>query len=339
MPFGFFGISEERKKEKKVKEVPVAKVQPQPQIPKVEPVVIDGKKLSILLIGETVEICRDFICSLKLNLDESVVKGGLSCFTTDNFTTAAIIDAKKNIERCFRGEADVRWPVYSDNARQEITHYKLNVAVAGVQEKVLEVDFAAATVDMNLTGELAGSNSVWFLVPDGSEEGIESVYESQVKSFIFANGSALKEKKVFCVVSQFEKRARFRDDGADSELPVEEKNGIMESVRRMYQDSFKTCGVVAKVCMAQIYGGLEFLEKDSMGRSVFFVNLDGSFGSYCPIGCHMPLFHTINSVRNDGLEFFYDANGERLHNAILKGFSDYNGRKQWNPQIIGLENE
>ena len=341
MPFGFFGISDEKmkvkkeKKEKVVKEKALPDVKPEINIPPAQQ--MDLKKINVLLICETVALGEDFLCSLKLNLDETVVNGGLSCFTTDPFTTASIIETKKNIEKCFRGDPEVRWPVYGDMTDDKSKHYRLNISVSGMPNKVLEADFTLSTPDMNLTADIAGANAIWVLTPDATGGRVESLFEGKVKNILYSNASALKEKKVFFVVSQFEKQVRFRDEGAEAEIPHETRKDLYDATAGIFEETMKSVGVVGKMCMVQIYGGLELLERDGLDRPVFYVNLDGSFGSYCPVGCHIPLFHTINAIRNDGAVFFFDAEGERLYDAVQKSFSDYNGRKQWDAQLIGLE--
>lgn len=343
MPFGFFGISDEKVKKEKIKPEKIKKEKKEIKEEKLpdtvaefvalKPREVNAQEISVLLIGETISLVKDFICSLKLNADEVLVKGGLSCFSTDPFTTAEIIKTKKNVEKCFTGEANVMWPSY-DTIENVSECYNLNIAVSGIQSKTLSLKIVTATPDTNLQGLANNCDAVWILGADTAEEREETSYEGKIKGFISANANIIKTKPLYMIVSQFEKSDRFHEEGAYAELKPNVKNALFEGCKKIYSDLLTSNDITMKLCYAQIYGGLEFLKRDDMDRPVFYVNLDGSFGCYNPVGCHIPLFYTIIDMKDAGMEFFFDAEGEKFYSCVNKSFSEYAKEKRWNLQTI-----
>ena len=350
MPFGFFGIDKRKKNEEPpvppyVPPAPPVIPTPPPPMPAPEPVVTPrpeptynvpawnvapGATVRILLVAETLELAKDYLCSLKLNADETLATGGLAYFSNDPATIAETIMVKKDIDRCFWGDPNVRWPKYPEIIMEEKEHmYTFSICVSGYQTKTLDVAFCCVTPYMSVSKYMAEADSVWILNNDTSDRESENEYESSVKQLLFSNSQNVKNKDIIVLISQFEKKAGYRDNGALAEIDLQFRKRLIEGCKTVYEDVFTALGINGKICPVQIYGGLEFLEYNENRKPVFYVDPVSSCGSYSPQACQLPLLHAITSARSKGMEFFMDMSGEKLWLALQNSYSDYIGRKQW----------
>lgn len=156
-----------------------------------------------------------------------------------------------------------------------------------------------------------------------------------IQQFIMSGGDAVAQREIEFIVSRFEKAGIYRYSGEEAELANDVCKELYESCRKTYEDIFVQLSAKAKMCVSQIYGGLEMYGRDKLGRLVFYVNPDSRCAAYTPIACHVPLLHTLTAIRNGGNSYLSEPDGEKLWHSIQKSFDGYIGRKQWEPQIIG----
>ncbi|MBQ4528731.1 MAG: hypothetical protein II998_11750 [Clostridia bacterium] len=351
MPFGFFGIDKKKKEEKPPFVPPAPPVQPVYTPPPVQPVfeqpqpvfeqaqpvnvpawnVMSEATVRICLVSETQELAKDYLCSLKLNADSTLSKGGLAYFSNDPATISETINVKKDIEKCFWGIPDIRWPNYPEEITEEKERiYTFSICMSGYQQKTLDISFCCVSPTMFGADKFVKmSDAVWVINPDTSDRETESEYESMVKQLLLSASGENKAKEYIIIVSQFEKHGCFRDSGSEAELDSQLRKNLYDGCKKIYADTFVNSGITPRICLAQIYGGLEFLERNHMNKPVFYVNAENSCGSYTPEGCQVPILYTIQSLRNSGMRFFADMNGDKIWSGVQNSFSDYIGRKQW----------
>ncbi len=379
MPFGFFGINEEKKKKERKTRVKDNvnrwdKVRPTPPPPTPPPgpkfeeyvgVHIDKEPVKryeppkntfetqkvarppipewhvnpdstipILLIGETHELIADFLCSMQENLNETLPQGGIAYYTDNNDTISRMAKVKKGISACFGGDPSLRWPEYGDDSN-EPRIYSFSISKAGNPQNAIALNFMAVTPYSNGAAALAGrAAAVWILVPGNAESNPETEYEEMVKHILLSMGDAVKARNVEIIISQFEHMGLFRDSGSIAELPGNLKDELYTACRSRYEEIFVQLGAKARVCAAQIYGGLEFYERNESGKPVYYVNIEGRCAGYAPVACHIPLLHLFTALRGSA-GCLREPAGENIWLGVQSGFSDYIGRKQWDPQTIG----
>ena len=360
MPFGFFGIGNKKKKDAPIAPpVPTSPVVPitptgQNYVSTVQPVynppvqpqttpfsvpswnVMSESSIRILVVAETVELAKDYLCSLRINADSAFVDGGLAYYSNDHATISEIIHSKKDLDMCFWKEPGSKWPKYPEEYYEEKEHiYTFTLSASGYQEKNLELSFCCVTpYTNNISTFVQQANSVWIINPNTANRNEENAYESGVKQLVFSLGSKSVDKEFIIVVTQFENEMAFRGSGSLAELDSKLRNALYEGCRKIYADTFEAACINAKICLAQIYGGLELLEYNEYDKPVFYVNGENLCGSYLPEACHIPLYYTLTNMHNSGMAFFRDSLGDIIWQGIFQSFEDYIGRKQWESEFV-----
>lgn len=308
---------------------------PMPDIPPYEApefrAMPDGR-LDALIIGETLEIAEDFLCSMWQNTEDTLVKSGMACSLSEE-TMPVMSEIKIGIENCFNGlTTDIKWPVYKENAPSDC-RLRFSIHKSGYPNKALEMNFICVTPDADISRYINQASAVWILVPGSISEHAETEYEGMIKQILLSYGEALKKRVVELIISQFENTEHYRDSEADAELSGSVRTGLYKECRRMYGEIFEQAGMTADMCQVQIYGGLELADRDEYGRPVFIP--DGRYAGYNPVACHIPVLHTFSAIRNSGEGYLSLPAGEEIWHGIQTGFADYIGSNYWSPQKIG----
>lgn len=355
MPFGFFGIEgEKKKKEKKRPPAPPRPVPPRPApapmpapapapAPMPEPIEIKppaeqkqkgvppwnsmtSSVIPVLIIGQTQELILDYLCAMKLNMDEAFISKQLSFYTKDSKTIADIVSTKKSLDACFRCDGDVQWPHYNPESYPESKTYVFSISIAGSQQQSLDLRFTCATFKDDVSSMAEQAQNIWILTEGSTAAREQSMYESEVGMIL----SSYPEKNIMLILSQFETLGRFRGTGEEAQLPPDLRRALFEGCRRIYGGMIydgQECN--AKMCQVQLYGGLELKKRNEDGDPIFGISSDSYCGSYVPVGCQMPVIHMLNDIKNSGRSFFDTPFGGQIWDYIKNVNSVYSAYNQW----------
>lgn len=328
MPFGSFEVKGNiRKREKNAvqekKEKPVS-------VPEWKTAA--SVEIPILLIGSSGMLMRDYLCSLKQNMDEVLAGGELSYYTKEQQTIQDMIAAKKQIEACFWDSQEERLLCGSEEENTP-AYYTFSISPAGRPQISVDLCFCYMTPDQAAQDAVRETGAVWILAEGmdfrtmGAKEEADE-YEEAVKKRLSGFGEADGTALIF-LISQFEYLGRFRGDAGAAELDGSLRQELYRSCRKLYGEMPGQWKDRASMCQVQIYGGLEHFRKNAGGEWVQRPSRDGYFQSYVPVGCHMPVYRTIQMVKEQGGGFFDTELGQCLWLELQKNFSGYLANTKW----------
>lgn len=296
-------------------------------------------EIQILLVGSSQMLMRDYLCSLKQNMDAALGGGELSYYTKDHRTIQGTVAVKKQIEECFWDAKEERLlhdPPEEEGAPE---YYTFSISPAGKPDICVELRFCCMTPGgSGIAGEY---DAAWVLA-----EGMDSrtlaakaepdEYEKAVKGLLDALAGSGKTE-VFFLISQFEYLGHFRGEGGAAELDASLRRELYRGCRQVYGEMTGRGMQKASMCQMQIYGGLEHFRKNDRGEWIQRLSQDGYFQSYVPVGCHLPVFHTIKAVKEKGGGFFGTVLGEQIWMELQKNFSGYLANSKW--RFAGISEE
>lgn len=356
MPFGFFGIDAEIRREKKEEELKKITRNEEEEITDNEDqdeVVIKKNDVlkdtddsgytapewhvssktavPILIIGETIEIARDFLCAMHENLNEVLPAGGVTCYTNDDYTLMSLSQVRQGINISLTADTSVKWPVYSD--KDEDKHYKFSISEAGHPQMAIDLDFLCTTPGRRGLNKIANAAAAIWIITTGSAKKLnDTEYEILIKEFL---RSLNRDKiNIEIILSLFESDGLFRNSGSSAELPPELRQKLFENCRQTYMDALKEAGIQAKVCAVQMYGGLELCGRDESGKPLYNFNIDSRCAGYVPVACQIPVLHLFTYLRTLGNGYLCEPDGEKIWRGVQKAFAPYIGLRQWDAYII-----
>ncbi len=343
MAFGSFFVTDgsfpKREKKERPAKAPKAPKEPKPveekpavPAPKWNPAT-GGMTVSVVLVGRTREILREYICSMKQNMDETLSGGGLSFYTKDYRTITEMVDVKKRLESFFWAAQDAKWTCAGEeDVETEAGSYSFCISPAGKQQVAITLEFTCVPQAALSAGVLQGADHVWILSDVPGMEAQDG-YMAAVKSSVSGLTSGENGPKVAYLLSHLEHRTHYRGVGADSSMP----DAARRKLYGMWKENFTgITGTTAKntwLYLVQIYGGLQYVGCDEQGHLQLQVGQDGYYQKYLPAGCHLPIYYALESAKKAG-GFLDTADGNVMWTAIQKSFAAYLTNMHWKPASV-----
>lgn len=316
MAFGSFTIEVRQQGEKPVEKELMAK-----SVPK------EGKtSLSIILVGRTQKMMREYLCSMKRNMDEALVGSSLTFYTKEHRTITEIVAANKELDNIFWEAKDENWVREAARQEENPERYIFSISPAGKQTLCLEICFTCITPEASERA-FDRADAVWILtdVP-GMEEDDE--YIKAVRSLVSElSGKAETESGfgMFFLISYFEHRARFQGSGAETILPAPASKRLYELWKQNFGAYAEKKGV--GIYMVQVYGGLNYAGRNEKGELLWQIGRNGYYQKYVPVCCHLPVYGSIDRSREFN-DFFEKQEGSFLWSELQKSFAVHLGEKE-----------
>lgn len=289
-------------------------------------------EIHIMLVGRTVGILSDFLCSFKENMTSALHGEGFTFFTIDAFLSLMDIETKKRIEGFFGTYK--KDATYVSNVEDLSGCYPYSICPSGKQEKLLNLVFHCCNYQSSTSFTDNSINAVWFLADEISIDSSISFdpYRDYMKSAVCnaTQCSDTQASKPVCVLlSQIEKFTHFDNRGNRTYIPPEAEKKLY----RKYITSFgNSLPENVSVIPVQIYGGLEYKETDDQGRQHLGRGSTGYYQSYIPENCQIPAFYTLNSIiESSGVDYFVELGG--LRNVIRGHLTKSKGSSSWMPRM------
>ena len=154
MPFGSFWIKKKEEKKKVREEIPLKeKVRKKEEsAPRSSPSDYDfsirpgtvGYRISVLILGRSQQLIRSFLCSMNVNMNETVGEGGLAFYTEDHDTMSQMIAVRKELDEFFYNRRDTKED-QEEPIPEGIQRYDFRISLAGRQSRCLEFSFTCVT--------------------------------------------------------------------------------------------------------------------------------------------------------------------------------------------------
>lgn len=300
-----------------------------------EPLAADHERLQILLIGRNLPVLQEFLCSMSQNMSEALQKQGFAFYTQELECISDVIAQKKRMEQFCWSFTNENW-TYPDCEETSRT-YIFCISPSGDQERALELVFRCITPDSEERMKWSQTDAVW-LLSDGAlffDPGDGFLAYLQEVLLSFPEQSAEDHKPVCLIQSQIEHLGHFDGPGDRSILPRQTADRICGLCR----DHF-SADTPAALIPVQVYGGMECVGMDARGAPVLHIGKSGFYQSYIPDNCHVPALYTIQSIcaRSRG-DYFANASGKGLLQAIRSHFAGKFGDPQWKPDLLCCEED
>ena len=347
MPFGSFWIKKKEEKKKVREEIPQKeKVRKKEEsAPRSSPPDYDfsirpgavGYRISVLILGRSQQLIRSFLCSMNVNMNETVGEGGLAFYTEDHDTMSRMITVRKELDEFFYNRREEK-EEQREPEPEGIQRYDFRISLAGRQSRCLEFSLTCVT-EQDLSEHsvtLSDFDTLWVLEETPyleRQKGIGGLY--QILGYPKGE-EELPVKPVFFLISQFEYLERFRVFGQEITLSFSTKENltglIRESLNLTADDRLK----YAHVLPVQIYGGLEFIGWDEAGNLLLDISESGFYQRYIPVGCQMPLIYTAQScLKENQADFFKSSDGSTLLTSLWQSFHPYCENEALKAEQIG----
>lgn len=287
-------------------------------------------EIHIMLVGRTVGILSDFLCSFKENMTSALHDEGFTFFSMDAVLSLMDIDTKKRIENFF-------W-TYKKDATYVSSTEELNatcsysICPSGKQEKLLNLVFHCCQFQNSLSFMDDSINAVWFIADETAADSSVSydAYRDYLKSAVnnAVQSENSKTAKPVCVLlAQIEKFAHFDKKGQRTYIPTTAEDQLFRNYMSSFGNSLPDTVAVIPI---QIYGGLEYKETDEQGRQLLGRGSTGYYQSYIPENCQIPAVYTLNTIiESTGVDYFLEIGG--LRNAICSHLAKAKGSTSWTP--------
>lgn len=288
-------------------------------------------EIPVVLLAPSQDLALDYICSMKNNAEDIFIKNGLSFYSNDMQTTSVVIKRKMDIDSCFYGSEDITLPsVYTD---EDCVMYEFIIGISGIQEASFKLEINCVTPNSNgLMDKIKSSAAVWML-SDGNEG--SDFYDTTVCNI--ATSDECKDIPTFILLSGFENMYHFKGFDEGAKLDNKDREALIANCREKYSYVFDMCSCNAKILITQIYGGLEIKSKNFEGIWELGLCKNTSFRSYTPIGCHMPVYYTMEAIKNASGGFFDTPTGSMIWQQFRQCFDSYLSAKQWKTQPVVKE--
>lgn len=308
MPFGMYrAVLNEKKKPEKTKpesrpqpvrqfspapapvpQQPVKPVKetPPPVLPSVP--AASPTEITVLIAARTRTAACDLAAALHIDMSPAASSAGLSFYSNDNETIQSVLRRQKMISSFFLGSGEVIYKL-DDTKSGESGRYIFNLGIPGMQKRCYKVNIVCAAASELASGSLPYYDALWVLAdaPLYSESSISDVFSSSVPGVI---RSALgSDKPVFVIAGQIENSGKIRESGSICSIERDVYDMLSKSISRAFGLEKGSLPLLP----VQIYGGLGYKETDPYGCVVLEDNRRGGMCIYKPVGCHIPLFFTI----------------------------------------------
>ena len=326
MPFGSF-FAREKSVLPKVKKKSPAPEAPARDMP-AKPQPVNSTRVNILLIGRSMTFIREFLCSMNQNMSQAMHKQGMTFYTRELESISDMVAMKKKLEQFFWTFSDTDW-TYPAGEEAGNT-YTFSISPSGNQKRALDFVISCVVPGPGTASVPEHADVCWVLA-----DGLlfdDSIGGDPYEGFAAEAIKKYAEKPVCLILAQLEKWGHF-EQGADVTI-FPKKTGRMLTDR--CADKFASvCGTQTAVIFTQIYGGLEYVGADENGKPKLHIGQDGFYQSYIPENCEIPGFYTIQTIcANSQTNFFADASGRGLNDAVRSHYAQRFGNAGWKPEFL-----
>lgn len=325
MPFGSFAAQEREVRSLKTSE---KKEAPAPVTP-VKRSVVNSTKLNILLVGRSMGLIQEFLCSMNQNMSQAMQQEGLSYYTRELESIADIVSVKKKLEQFFWFFSADYWTYSPDDESEKI--YTFSISPSGNQKMALDLVIHCAVPMQKEHLALEQADACWVLADGPLLDGAEyDVFGQYIREFLNGMGT----KPVCLILSQIEKWGHFSNTNDIAVFPQEAYQKLIEICKKKLMTPNIENQAVAAIPV-QIYGGLEYVDADSNGQPRLHISQSGFFQSYIPESCEIPGLYTILAIcsRNE-TDFFASMPGGGLSRIIRRYFVKKFGNADWKPTFL-----
>lgn len=238
-----------------------------------------SQHMDIVLLAPTKEEAEDFLCGLYFDLMQCFAGKGVSVYTNEFATITKLAEVKQDLEASIMKTPGSRVYRAISQDEENLTKCTFTLSQSANQSLSLDLNFKCVT---SLENGCETADFVLVLV-NSQENG-------EFNQKILNNMSDFTTKSpVFLAVCGFENEAVYWE--ADGPIPfkAELRHRLTEKI-----------GISAKenewISFVQLYGGLEFAERDEQGLPLFKVSQ--RCRDYMPFACHIPIIAGIFEVWN-----------------------------------------
>lgn len=265
---------------------------------------LSGKGVvQIAVIAPTLAETDDLLCGVYFNLEQLLSGSDLSVYTRDLSVITRLVEIKQDLEtRCTA-------PVGQESLRTiPEGSAPLNGAVLTVGEsgrQTVSMDLCFHCVTPAALSEVGGADAVWVLL--GQDESARRLAETVARQ--------MPDRSVSWLVTGFESKSALLANDPSLALEVRERKEMCTGlgVPRIPGDH---------VVFAQLYGGLEFVRRDSEGAAV---RTHQRHREYTPAACHLPVYTAVGEAMGRRPELNAACGG--LLTMLQAGFAPW--LEQW----------
>lgn len=291
--------------------------------------------LRIVLIGRSLPLTQDFLCSMSQNMDQSLAAHGMTYYTRELDAISDMVARKKKMEQFFWTVSEENWMYPTDG--EEEKRYTFSISPSGNQKQTLDLAFHCATPEQIQREDLLQADALWVLADGAIYGGGVSTGFELAAADILRTFSEAGRKPVCILLSQIERWGHFERVNGVTVFPRAVSRSLQESSCKTLSGGYGRERHIA-VVPVQIYGGLEYIGSDEYGQPMLHITQSGFFQSYIPENCEVPGLYTLQAIRasDEALQEFPCGD---LHGVIEKVFVDKYGNAGWHPVFLGEESE
>lgn len=319
MPFGSFYV---QKRESRPDAAKAGKESEKPAS-----AAVNCTTLHILLIGRSLSLMQEFLCSMNQNMSQALHQQGLTYYTRELASISDVVSVKKKLEQFFWNFSNCDWTYSNDDTEERV--YTFSISPSGNQNRVL--DFVIHCAVLEQAEELAWeqADACWILA-DGllldSDAGYDRFGPCAAEALNRSGG-----KPVCLILSQIEKWGHFSKANDITVFPKE----VYRKLIAVCEEKIPVFGDEPQpvpVLPVQIYGGLEYVGADEFSQPRLHISQSGFFRSYIPENCELPGLYTIQAICADReIDFFAGLPKGGLTSTIRSHFADKYGNAGWKP--------
>ena len=318
MPFGSF------RAQKRESRPGAAKTEKAPTMP--EPAIAGSTKLHILLIGRSISLIQEFLCSMNQNMSQALHQQGLTYYTRELESITDVVSVKKKLEQFFWNFSTDDWTYSNDETGSRV--YTFSISPSGNQNMALDFVIHCAVLEQE---ESAWEQAdVCWILADGllldGDAGYDRFGQYAAEALRRFSG-----KPVCLILSQIEKWGHFSKVNDITVFPkdvYQKLIAVCEEKIPVFGDEKQSVPVFP----VQIYGGLEYVGADESGQPRLRISQSGFFRSYIPENCELPGLYTIQTIcAHRETDFFANLPKGGLTSTIRSHFADKYGNAGWKP--------
>lgn len=259
--------------------------------------------VEIAVVAPTLAEADDLLCGVYFNLEQLLSGSDLSVYTRDLAVITRLVEIKQDLEtRCTA-------PVGRESLRTvpegsaPLNGALLTVGESGRQTVSLDLRFRCVTPAALST--VSGADAVWVLL--GQDESARRLAETAARQ--------TADRSVFWLVAGFENKFALLANDPSQALGARERKEMCAGLGVP-----RTPG--EHVGFVQLYGGLEFVRRDSEGA---VVRTHQRHREYTPAACHLPVYTAVRDAMSRRPELNAACGG--LLTRLQTGFAPW--LEQW----------
>lgn len=279
------------------------KRQPAPVVSRPAPAPSGRGVVEIAVVAPTLAETDDLLCGVYFDLERLLSGSSLSVYTRELPVITRLVEIKQDLETMCTapvGQGSLR-TVPEDSA--PLNGMSLTLGESGRQSVSLDLRFRCFTPAALST--MGKADAVWVLL--GQDESAHQLVEVVARQ--------MPDRPVFWLAAGFESKYALPANDPSLALGARERKEICASlgVPRAPGDH---------VAFIQLYGGLEFVRRDSQGA---VVRTHQRHREYTPAACHLPVYTAVETAMGRSPELNAACGG--LLTMLQAGFAPW--LEQW----------